>query len=193
MKELEQKIISECRILEGDVLKVDGFLNHRIDVAFMNDLGREFYRLYRDSGITKILTIEASGIGVACVAALNFDPIVPVVFAKKHSTKNISSDLYMSKAESYTHGKSFDIVVAKEYLDKEDVVLIIDDFLAKGNAMNALIDLCRQAGATVAGIGIVIEKLYQGGGNLLREKGFRVESLAMISSMSQENGISFES
>ncbi|MBE6545923.1 MAG: xanthine phosphoribosyltransferase [Ruminococcaceae bacterium] len=193
MKALEQKIISECKILEGDVLKVDGFLNHQIDVSFMNELGKELYRLYRDSGVTKILTIEASGIGVACLAAVNFDPIVPVVFAKKHSTKNISPDLYMSKAESYTHGKSFDIVVAKEYLHENDVVLIIDDFLAKGNAMNALIDLCEQAHAKVAGVGIVIEKLYQDGGNQLRKKGVRVESLAKIASMSKEDGVSFES
>ncbi len=193
MKALEQKIISECKIFDGDVLKVDGFLNHQIDVAFMNELGKEFYRLYKESGVTKILTIEASGIGVACIAASNFEPIVPVVFAKKHSTKNISPDLYMSKADSYTHGRSFDIVVAKEYLDENDVVLIIDDFLAKGNAMNALIDLCQQAHAKIAGIGIVIEKLYQGGGNQLRQKGFRVESLAKITAMNPLDGVSFES
>ena len=167
-------------------------MNHQIDVGFMNELGKEFYRLYRDAGINKILTIEASGIGVACVAAMNFDPIVPVVFAKKHSTKNISPDLYLSRTESYTHGRCFDVVVAKEYLKEQDRVLIIDDFLAKGNAMNALIDLCHQAGATVVGVGIVIEKTYQGGGNELRQKGIRIESLAKISAMSVEDGVTFE-
>lgn len=192
MKALEEKIVRECKIFEGDVLKVDGFLNHQIDVQFMNEIGKEFYRLYQNSGITKILTIEASGIGVACVAAMNFDPIVPVVFAKKHSTKNISPDLYISRAESYTHGRCFDIVVAKEYLNENDTVLIIDDFLAKGNAMNALIDLCHQAKAKVAGVGIVIEKVYQGGGNELRQKGIRIESLAKISAMNTKDGVQFE-
>ena len=192
MKALEQKIINECKILEGDVLKVDGFLNHRIDVTFLNEMGKEFFRLYRECGITKILTIEASGIGVACVAALNFEPVVPVVFAKKHSTKNISPDVFCSKAESFTHGKCYDIVVAKEYLNANDRILIIDDFLAKGSALKALVDICNQAKATVVGVGIVIEKAYQGGGNELRSRGLRIESLAKIASMSVENGICFD-
>lgn len=192
MKALEEKILKECRILEGNVLKVDCFLNHRIDVEFLNEMGKEFSRLYHECGINKILTIEASGIGVACVAALNFDPIVPVVFAKKHSTKNISTSVYSSKAESFTHGRCYDIVVAKEYLDANDRVLIIDDFLAKGSALNALIDICNQANATIVGMGIVIEKAYQEGGNNLRKQGYRIESLAKIASMDQENGVVFE-
>ncbi|MBQ9085858.1 MAG: xanthine phosphoribosyltransferase [Clostridia bacterium] len=191
MKALEQKIISEGKIFEGDVLKVDCFLNHQIDVAFLNEIGKEFFRLYQPEGINKILTIEASGIGVACVTALNFDPALPVVFAKKSSAKNVGANLYQSKVESYTHGRTYDVVVSKDYLKENDRVLIIDDFLAKGSALMALTDLCRQAKATVIGIGIVIEKAYQGGGALLRQQGFRIESLAKIESMNTVDGIIF--
>ena len=184
MKALEQKIIKEGKIYDGDILKVDCFLNHRIDVEFLNEIGKEFYSIYKDNGINKILTIEASGIGIACVTALNFQPIVPAVFAKKSASKNISGDVYTSQVYSYTHGRTYDVMVSKEHLSSFDKVLIIDDFLAKGAALEALVDICTQAGAEVVGVGIVIEKEYQGGGNKLRAKGIRIESLAKISSMS---------
>ncbi len=191
MKLLEEKIRSEGKIYEGDVLKVDGFLNHRMDIAFINEIGKEIYRLFKDEGINKILTIEASGIGIACIAASYFEPIVPVVFAKKTASLNIGGNLYSTKVFSYTKGKTYDAVVSKSYLGEGDKVLIIDDFLANGSALQALIDLCRQAGAQVAGAGIVIEKTYQGGGDIVRNMGVRVESLAKIKSMSVENGIEF--
>ena len=184
MKALEQKIINEGKIYDGDILKVDCFLNHRIDVEFLNEIGKEFYSIYKGNGINKILTIEASGIGIACVTALNFEPIVPAVFAKKSASKNISGDVYTSQVYSYTHGRTYDVMVSKEHLSSSDKVLIIDDFLAKGAALEALVDICTQAGAEVVGVGIVIEKEYQGGGNKLRAKGIRIESLAKISSMS---------
>ncbi len=190
MKALEEKIIKEGKIYDGDILKVDSFLNHRMDVSFLNEIGKEFFSIYRDMGINKILTIEASGIGIACVTALNFDPIVPAVFAKKSESKNISGDVYTSEVVSYTHGKCYTVRVAKEHLSKEDRVLIIDDFLAKGAALEALEDICNQAGAEIVGVGIVIEKAYQGGGQKLRERGIRIESLARIKSMSA-SGIEF--
>lgn len=192
MKALEEKILKEGKVCEGDVLKVDGFLNHRIDVSFMNEIGEEFARLFRDCGVNKLLTIEASGIGVACVTALHFHPTLPVVFAKKSNAKYLKGNIYTSKVESYTKGKTYDVIVSGEYLGARDRVLIIDDFLAKGSALNALTDICRQAGAEIAGVGIVIEKSYQGGGELIRAKGIRVESLAQIESMSYENGIVFK-
>ena len=184
MKALEQKIIKEGKIYDGDILKVDCFLNHRIDVEFLNEIGKEFYSIYKDNGINKILTIEASGIGIACVTALNFEPIVPAVFAKKSASKNISGEVYTSQVYSYTHGRTYDVMVAKEHLSASDKILIIDDFLAKGAALEALVDICTQSGAEVVGVGIVIEKAYQGGGDKLRAKGIRIESLARVSSMS---------
>ena len=188
--ELVERKISECgKVFPGDVLKVDGFVNHLIDTELMCEVGKEFYRLFSDSGITKILTIEASGIGIACFAAQYFR--VPVLFAKKSKSSNMSNDSYVTKVASYTHNNVNNVVVSKEYLSSDDKVLIIDDFLAKGNALNGLIDLVSQAGASLAGCGIVIEKAYQGGGNELREKGIRVESLAKIESMSVEDGIRF--
>lgn len=190
MKLLEEKIVKDGKIGSGDVLKVDSFINHMVDVSFVNLLGKEFYRLYKDCGVTKILTIEASGIGIACITAQYFD--VPVVFAKKTKTNNIYADVYTSKVDSYTHGRTYDIVVSKEFISKEDKILIIDDFLAKGSALCALIELIKQAGAETVGAGIVIEKAYQPGGDLIRnELGVRVESLARIKSMSVENGIVF--
>lgn len=189
MKLLEDKILTEGKIGAGDVLKVDCFLNHRIDVAFLSELGKEFHRLYKDEGINKILTIEASGIGIACLTALHFD--CPVVFAKKTKTNNIYADVYTAEVYSYTHQRSYDIVVSKDFLSPGDRVLIIDDFLAKGSAMLALLKLVEDAGASVAGAGIVIEKAYQPGGKLLRDGGLRIESLAKIASM-DENGIIFE-
>ncbi len=188
--ELLEKKISECgKIFPGDVLKVDGFVNHLIDTDLMCEVGKEFYRLFAGEGVTKILTIEASGIGIACLAARYFH--VPVLFAKKSKSSNMAKDSYVTKVASYTHDQVYDVVVSKEYLSPDDKVLVIDDFLAKGNALNGLIDLVSQAGAKLVGCGIVIEKAYQDGGKLLREKGIRVESLARVASMSVEDGIKF--
>ncbi len=189
MKLLEDKIINDGKIGAGDVLKVDGFLNHCMDVEFLSELGKEFYRLYKDAGVTKILTIEASGIGIACLTAQYFK--VPMVFAKKTKTVNIFSDVYTSRVESFTHKRVYDIIVSKEYLRPEDRVLIIDDFLAQGSALQGLISLVTDAGAEVVGAGIVIEKAFQPGGDLIRGMGVRVESLARIAHMSCEDGITF--
>lgn len=190
VKLLEDRIRRDGRIFDGDVLKVDSFVNHKIDVGFISEIGKEFYKIYGDMGINKILTIEASGIGIACLVAMHFN--VPVVFAKKSKSKNISADVYTSKVESYTHGKVYDVMVSKEFLGKDDKVLIIDDFLAKGSALKALISLTKDAGAEIAGAGIIIEKAYQGGGDYIRnEMGVRVDSLAKIASMSVEGGIEF--
>lgn len=189
MKLLEDRILKDGHIGADNVLKVDSFLNHQIDVSFVCELGKEFYRLFKDENITKILTIEASGIGIACLAAQYFN--VPVVFAKKTKTINIYSDTYKATVHSYTHKRDYDIVVSKEFLSKEDNVLIIDDFLAKGSALTALLMLIEKAGAKTAGAGIVIEKAYQGGGNLVRDMGIRVESLAKIKSISKKDGIVF--
>ena len=189
MKLLEDRILKDGHIGADNVLKVDSFLNHQIDVNFVCELGKEFYRLFKDENITKILTIEASGIGIACLAAQYFG--VPVVFAKKTKTINIYSDTYNATVHSYTHKRDYDIVVSKEFLSKEDNVLIIDDFLAKGSALTALLMLIEKAGAKTAGAGIVIEKAYQGGGNLVRDMGIRVESLAKIKSISKKDVIVF--
>ena len=187
MELLEQRIVKDGKVKAGNVLKVDSFLNHQMDVNLLNDLGREFKRLFADSEITKILTIEASGIGIACIAAQHFN--VPVVFAKK--TKNIAGETYKSRVESFTHGKVYDIIVSKEFLKPEDKVLIIDDLLAKGSALNGLVQLVQDAGATIVGAGIVIEKGFQDGGRLIRSRGIRVESLAIIDSMDENTGIVF--
>lgn len=189
MKLMEDRIRQDGRIREGGVLKVDSFLNHQMDVELFNEIGKEFLRLFGDCAVTKILTIEASGIGIACVSAQFFH--VPVIFAKKNKTRNIAGDVYTSKVESFTHGKVYDIIVSKEFLHPEDRVLLIDDFLANGSALSALIDLVHQAGAQVVGAGIVIEKAFQPGGALIRGKGVRVESLARIESMDEEDGITF--
>ena len=189
MKLLEDRILKDGHIGAENVLKVDSFLNHQIDVSFVCELGKEFYRLFKDENITKILTIEASGIGIACLAAQYFN--VPVVFAKKTKTINIYSDTYNATVHSYTHKRDYDIVVSKDFLNKDDNVLIIDDFLAKGSALTALLMLIEKAGAKTAGAGIVIEKAYQGGGSLVRDMGVRVESLAKIKSISKKDGIVF--
>ena len=188
MKLLEERIRKDGKIGAGNVLKVDCFLNHQIDVPFISRLGEEFYRLYKDEKITKILTIEASGIGVACLTAAHFG--VPVVFAKKTTTNNIAGDVYTAEVYSYTHEKTYNIRLSKDFLTADDHVLIIDDFLAKGSAMLALLKLVEDAGASVAGAGIVIEKSYQPGRQILNDRGLRVESLARIASM-DENGIVF--
>ncbi len=189
MKLLEERILRDGKIGAGDVLKVDCFVNHQIDVPFMNEVTKEFYRLFRDENVTKIVTIEASGIGIACLAATHFN--VPVVFAKKTPTNNIFGDVYTAQVYSYTHERNYTVRISKEFLNSDDRVLIIDDFLAKGSALTALISLVQNAGATVVGAGIVIEKMYQNGGKIIRDSGIRVESLAKIRSM-DENGIIFE-
>ena len=189
MKLLEERIRKDGKIKSGDVLKVDSFLNHQIDVELLEELGKEFYRLFGQEGITKILTIEASGIGVACITARYFG--CPVIFAKKNKTKNIAGDVYTSKVESFTHGRVYDIIVSREFLLPGDRVLLIDDFLANGSALMGLIELVRSAGATLVGAGICVEKAFQPGGDLIRGMGVRVESLARIKSMSEEDGVEF--
>lgn len=185
MKLLEDRIRKDGVVKDGDVLKVDSFLNHQMDVALFAEMGKEWARLFAGENITKILTIEASGIGIACVAAQEFG--VPVVFAKKNQTKNIAGDVYTAKVESFTHGRVYDIIVAKQFLNPGDRVLLIDDFLANGAALQGLIKLVQDAGATVVGAGIAVEKAFQPGGDLIRGMGVRVESLARIRSM--ENGV----
>lgn len=185
MKLLEDKIREQGQVRPGDVLKVDCFLNHQIDVALLDEIGAEFHRIFKDDNINKILTIEASGIAIACMTARHFE--VPVVFAKKAQSKNIDGDVYTSKVHSYTYGRDYDITLAKKFLSPADRVLIVDDFLANGKAMRGLLDVCRQAGATVAGIGICIEKGFQPGGADLRQAGYKVASLAIVDSM--ENGV----
>lgn len=189
MRLLEERIRKDGVIRGNEVLKVDKFLNHQMDVELFTEIGKEFQRLFEGEKITKILTIEASGIGIACVAAQCFG--VPVLFAKKNKTKNIAGDVYTSKVESFTHGRVYDIIVSKEFLKPEDRVLLIDDFLANGAALMGLITLVREAGATLIGAGICIEKAFQPGGQRIREMGVRVESLARVKSMSEEKGIEF--
>ena len=181
MKLLEEKILKDGVIKSGNVLKVDSFLNHQIDVPFVAELGKELKRLFADRPINKILTIEASGIGIACVAAMYFG--VPVVFAKKSSGSNMDKDVYFTQIYSYTHNKNNDVVVSKRFLSKEDHVLIIDDFLANGCALEGLIDIVRQSGGTVEGVGVAIEKGFQGGGDKLRKAGINLHSLAIINKM----------
>lgn len=188
MKLLEDRILKDGVVKKGNVLKVDSFLNHQMDIELFNEMGKEWKRLFADEKITKILTIESSGIGMAVIAAQYFG--VPVVFAKKSQTLNLDGDLYTTKVESFTHGRVYDVVVSKKFIKEEDNVLIIDDFLANGNALLGLTHIVEQAGAHVAGIGIGIEKRYQGGGDMMRAKGYKVESLALIESMS-ENDINF--
>ncbi len=189
MQLLKERILRDGKVRSGNVLKVDSFLNHQLDIELFGEIGKEFKRRYADQTVTKILTIEASGIGIACIAAQYFN--VPVVFAKKNQTKNIAGDVYTSKVESFTHGRVYDIIVSKDFLKPEDKVLIIDDFLANGAALIGLINLIKDAKATLVGAGIVIEKGFQEGGKLVRESGVRVESLAIIEAMSEDSGILF--
>lgn len=189
MQLLIDKIRKDGKVYPGDILKVDSFLNHQMDVELIDEIGKEFHRLYGNCKVTKVLTIEASGIGIACFVAKYFQ--VPLLFAKKSKSKNISNDVYSTQVASFTHGSVNTVVVSKEYLNSDDKVLIIDDFLAKGEALNGLIDLVNQAGAELVGTGTVIEKGYQGGGDALRSKGVRVESLAIIDSMSADGSIVF--
>lgn len=188
MRLLEERILRDGKVKDGNVLKVDSFLNHQMDVKLFGEMAKEFYNLFQNENITKILTIEASGIGIACITAQVFN--CPVIFAKKSKTKNIAGDVYTAKVESFTHGGVYDIIVSKEFLKSEDRVLIIDDFLANGAALTGLSSLVNDAGATLIGAGIAIEKAFQPGGDILRSQGIRVESLARIKSMSS-NGMEF--
>ena len=181
MKSLEERIRKDGIVKSGNVLKVDSFLNHQMDIALFNEMGKEFKRLFADCKVNKILTIEASGIGIACIVAQYFD--VPVVFAKKAQSINIDGDVDSTKIQSFTHQRVYDVIVSKKYLNPEDHILIIDDFLANGCALEGLIDLVQSAGATVEGIGIAIEKGFQQGGKLIRDRGIRLESLAIVDSM----------
>ncbi|MGL4362260.1 MAG: xanthine phosphoribosyltransferase [Cellulosilyticaceae bacterium] len=185
MELLKEKILSEGTVKPGNVLKVDSFLNHQMDINLFNAMGETFKQLFKDTKITKILTIEASGIGIACIVAQYFN--VPVIFAKKSETLNIDGDVYTSKVHSFTHQKEYQIRVSKKYLNEEDTVLVIDDFLAKGKALKGLIDIINQSGAKLSGCGIAIEKGFQGGGDELRSKGIRVESLAIVDEMTDTN------
>ncbi len=189
MQALKDKIVKDGKVFEGNVLKVDSFVNHQIDVAFMCEVGKEFHRRFADSKVDKILTIEASGIGIACLTAQYFN--VPVVFAKKSRSINISGDVYTAQVESFTHKNVNTVIVSKDFLHKGERVLIIDDFLARGSALTGLIKLIRDAGAEVVGAGIVIEKAFQDGHDIITNMGVRVESLARIKSMSVENGFEF--
>ena len=178
---LQKKILADGIIKSGDVLKVDSFLNHQIDVPFISELGKIFKKLFASRPVTKILTIEASGIGIACLTAIHMG--VPVVFAKKSAGSNMDADVYSTEIKSFTHNKTNHVIVSKKYLNGGDHILIIDDFLANGNAANGIIDLIDQAGAQLAGMGFIIEKAFQHGGEVLRERGIHVESLAIIDSL----------
>ena len=186
MELLEERIRKDGIVKEGNVLKVDNFLNHQMDIELFDEMGKEFKRLFADKPINKILTIEASGIGIACVVARHFH--VPVVFAKKTQSINIDGEVYSSKVESFTHKRVYDVIVSKKYLSPDDHVLIIDDFLANGCALQGLIQIVQSAGASVEGIGIVIEKGFQSGGRIIRNLGFQLESLAIIEKMNAADG-----
>ena len=186
MKLLEDRILKDGIVKEGNVLKVDSFLNHQMDINLFNEMGKEWKRLFEKEDINKILTIEASGIGIAAVVAQYFK--VPVVFAKKTQSINLDGQSYTAKVESFTKKKVTDVIVSKKYLNPGDNILIIDDFLANGCAVNGLIQIINESGATLKGVGIAIEKGFQDGGRLLREKGVRVESLAIIESMDAATG-----
>jgi len=185
MNKLKEMINERGEVRDGNILKVDSFLNHQLDAEFLYEMGNEFYRLFKDEGITKIVTIEVSGIAIASMAALFFK--VPVVFAKKTDSVNLDKDVYSSKVYSYTKKKEYNIMVSKRYLNENDKLLIIDDFLAVGNAMKGLIDLANQSGAKVKGIGIVIEKGFQQGGEFLRSEGYNLKSLAIVDEMKNGN------
>ena len=186
LKLLEERIARDGVVKAEGVLKVDGFLNHRLDIELFDEMGAEFKRLFADVPINKILTIEASGIGIACIAARHFG--VPVVFAKKAQSINLDGEMYATRIQSFTHGKVFDVIVSKKFIGPEDRVLIIDDFLANGCALDGLIEIVESAGATVEGIGIAIEKGFQPGGKNLRERGYRLESLAIVDAMDPATG-----
>lgn len=186
MNFLEERIVKDGIIKEGNVLKVDSFLNHQMDINLFNQMGAEFKKRFAGKNINKIVTIEASGIGIACVVAMHFN--VPVVFAKKSKSINIDGDMYIAEVESFTHKCKNQVIVSKKFLNEDDHVLIIDDFLANGCALQGLISIIKQAGGTVEGIGIAIEKGFQNGGKIIRNLGYHLESLAIVDSMDAEKG-----
>ena len=188
MQLLEDRIRKDGKVIGTDILKVDMFLNHQIDVGLIDEIAKEFFKLFKDCGVTRILTVEASGIAIAVLTAKYFN--VPLVFAKKASHKNVGSDLYTAECYSFTHGKSYTMSVSKKYLPKGEKILIIDDFLADGNAVKALMKLVNDSGSETVGVGIAIEKVFQHGGKALRESGVNLQSLAIVESMN-ENSITF--
>lgn len=189
MELLEQRIRQDGKVKGTSILKVDSFLNHQMDIELFSQMGQEFFRLFGDCGVNKILTIEASGIGMACVTAQYFR--CPVVFAKKSMSSNISDHVYSAPVKSFTHGNQYNAIVSKEYLHPEDRILVIDDFLAMGEALRGLFSLVQQSGATLIGAGIAVEKAFQPGGDQLRSEGYRIESLARVAAMSEEGGVVF--
>jgi xanthine phosphoribosyltransferase len=191
MKLLEERIRKDGKVKNGGILKVDSFLNHQMDIGLFEEMAAEFYRLYSGSDVTKILTLEASGIGLACLVAQKFK--CPVIFAKKTKTKNIDGAVLKTSVESFTHGQVYDVIVSREFLQPSDRVLIIDDFLANGNALTGLVNLVKDAGAHLVGAGIAVEKAFQPGGDILRRQGVRIESLARIKSMTDGGEIEFYS
>ena len=186
MNFLEERILRDGIVKEGNVLKVDSFLNHQMDVDLLDQIGKEFHERFKEIPVTKVLTIEASGIAIACFVAKYFG--VPVLFAKKSKSVNIDGDMYVAEVESFTHKSKNQVIVSKKFLQKDDHVLIIDDFLANGCALQGLISITKNAGATVAGIGIAVEKGFQMGGSIIRNLGYRLESLAIIEKMDVEKG-----
>ena len=186
MNFLEERIVKDGKVKPGNVLKVDSFLNHQMDISLMEEIGQEFHRRFENKTVTKVLTIEASGIGIACFVAKEFG--VPMVFAKKSHSINIDSEVYVAEVESFTHKNKNNVIVSKQFLDSDDHILIIDDFLANGCALQGLIAIAKSAGATVEGIGIVIEKGFQIGGQIIRNLGVQLESLAIIDAMDAEAG-----
>lgn len=191
MNFMEERILKEGQVRPGNILKVDSFLNHQLDCRLLDQVGKAFYEHFKDSGITRILTVEASGIPIACLTARYFD--VPVVFAKKTKSMNLDDDLYSAVVHSYTHNVDNNIILSKKYLHSDDTVLLVDDFLANGKAVGGLLQICQQAGAKVAGIGIAIEKGFQPGGQKLREQGYDLYSLAIVDEMSDDGKITFRS
>ena len=189
MELLEQRIRQDGKVKGTSILKVDSFLNHQMDIELFSQMGQEFFRLFGDCGVNKILTIEASGIGMACVTAQYFH--CPVVFAKKSMSSNISDHVYSAPVKSFTHGNQYNAIVSKEYLHPEDRILVIDDFLAMGEALRGLFSLVQQSGSTLIGAGIAVEKAFQPGGAQLRSEGYRIESLARVAAMSEEGGVVF--
>ena len=185
MQLLEERIRKDGIVKPGNILKVDSFLNHQMDIPFINELGKEFKRRFANAPITKILTIEASGIGIACLVAQHFN--VPVVFAKKAQSLNLDGEMYCTKVQSFTHKRVYDVILSKKFLSAEDHVLIIDDFLANGCALQGLMEIVKESGAVLEGAGIVVEKGFQNGGDSLREQGIRVESLAIVDSMTDDS------
>lgn len=189
MQLLKDKILKDGAVLPGNILKVDSFLNQQLDISLIQEIGKEFARRFDGLNINKILTVESSGIGIACIAAQYMNN-VPVVFGKKHKTSKVGDDFYATKIFSFTHNREYEVTIAKKFVNKEDNILIIDDFLANGEAVNGLMDIISQAGANLMGIGIAVEKGFQGGGDALRAKGIKVESLAIVDSMT-DNSIAF--